>query len=173
MFQFSSVQWEGAGRGGDSSSSAACPPAAWFNVKPLFGLCFSGPVNSSEGRKAASPGTGMWGRDRLSWDTLYCSCEHWFSTTTCQSCRWWFSWQRQSRGWDGFGAKGQHLYLVHTFLRHGISRWLADAGRIGNVLKDYYFFFVYEKISGERSLLPVVLLGKYQWSESLWKCRNF
>lgn len=56
---FSSVQWEGAGRGGDSSSSAACPPAAWFNVKPLFGLCFSGPVNSSEGRKAASPGTGM------------------------------------------------------------------------------------------------------------------
>lgn len=84
-FFFSLVQWEGAGRGGDSSSSAACPQASWFNVKPLFELCFSGPVNSSEGREAASPGTRMSGRNGLSWDTLYCSWEHWCCTTTCQS----------------------------------------------------------------------------------------
>lgn len=67
---FSSVQWEGAGREGDSSSSAACPQAAWFNVKLLFGLCFSGPMSSSEGREAASPGAGMSGRDRLSWTQI-------------------------------------------------------------------------------------------------------
>lgn len=137
---FSSVQWEGAGRGGDSSSSAACPQVAWFNVKPLFGICFSGPVNSSEGREAASPRTRISGRDRLSWDTLYCSCELWLHTLLAKA---------DSDGFHGRdNLEGEKVLvqsiLVHTFLRHSSSsRLLGNAGRIGNVLKNYYFCLVY------------------------------
>lgn len=68
MFQFSSVQWEGAGRGGESSSLAARPQAARFNVKLLFGLCFPYlwtwlGVQKQRGR-CLSLGTGTLGRDR-------------------------------------------------------------------------------------------------------------
>lgn len=49
---FSLVQWEGAGRGGDRSSWAACSQVAWFNVNTLFGLHFPGPRSSSGGAEA-------------------------------------------------------------------------------------------------------------------------
>lgn len=63
MFQFSSVQWEGAGRGGESSSLAARPQAARFNVKLLFGLCFPGPVDRAGSAEAEGTLPLSWDRD--------------------------------------------------------------------------------------------------------------
>lgn len=61
------MQWERAGRGGDSSSLAARPQAAWFNMKRMFGLCFCGPVSSSGGAEAEAEAEGTlllpWDRD--------------------------------------------------------------------------------------------------------------
>jgi len=52
VFQFSSVLWEGARRGGDSSNLAAGPQGTWFNMKLPLGLCFPGPMNGSGSAEA-------------------------------------------------------------------------------------------------------------------------
>lgn len=51
---------------------------------------------------------------------------------------------------------------MHAFLRSsGSSRWQANTGRIGNVVKVYYFCLVYEKMEVGRGRFSPLFYWEY------------